>query len=69
MIPIMIGLKLTGEKDYEEFYTDGETLDLNRFADIGIVKKMLILTMTDWSILLQRSQHSKRPAIGQEKTL
>ncbi|MCR4947119.1 MAG: UDP-N-acetylglucosamine 4,6-dehydratase [Lachnospiraceae bacterium] len=29
----------TGEKDYEEFYTDGETLDLNRFADIGIVKK------------------------------
>ena len=29
----------TGEKDYEEFYTDGETVDNERFTDIGIVKK------------------------------
>jgi FlaA1/EpsC-like NDP-sugar epimerase len=28
----------TGEKDFEEFYVDGETLDLNRFPNLGIVK-------------------------------
>jgi FlaA1/EpsC-like NDP-sugar epimerase len=28
----------TGEKDYEEFFTDKETLDLQRFQNIGIVK-------------------------------
>ena len=29
----------TGEKDFEEFYMDGETLDLDKFTSIGIVKK------------------------------
>lgn len=28
----------TGEKDFEEFFTEGETLDLDRFAEVGIVK-------------------------------
>lgn len=28
----------TGEKDIEEFFTDGEKLDLNRFSNFGIVK-------------------------------
>lgn len=28
----------TGEKDFEEFYTDSETLDMNRFNGIGIIK-------------------------------
>jgi FlaA1/EpsC-like NDP-sugar epimerase len=28
----------TGEKDFEEFYTDRETLDMDRFKAIGIVK-------------------------------
>ena len=31
----------TGEKDYEEFYTDNETLDMNRFQNLGIIKKEL----------------------------
>ena len=31
----------TGEKDFEEFYVDGETLDLNRFPNLGIVKSNL----------------------------
>ncbi len=29
----------TGEKDFEEFYMDGETLDFDKFTSIGIVKK------------------------------
>ena len=28
----------TGEKDFEEFFTDNETVDWERFQDIGIVK-------------------------------
>lgn len=31
----------TGEKDFEEFYTTTETLDLKRFQSIGIVKNQL----------------------------
>jgi FlaA1/EpsC-like NDP-sugar epimerase len=28
----------TGEKDFEEFYTDEETLDMDRFENLGIIK-------------------------------
>jgi FlaA1/EpsC-like NDP-sugar epimerase len=28
----------TGEKDFEEFYTDNETLDMDRFKTLGIIK-------------------------------
>ena len=28
----------TGEKDFEEFFTDKETLELNKFSSIGIIK-------------------------------
>ncbi len=28
----------TGEKDFEEFYTDRETLDMARFESIGVIK-------------------------------
>jgi FlaA1/EpsC-like NDP-sugar epimerase len=31
----------TGEKDFEEFYTDKEVLDMNRFESIGIIKNEL----------------------------
>ena len=28
----------TGEKDFEEFFTENETLDMKRFANIGVIK-------------------------------
>jgi FlaA1/EpsC-like NDP-sugar epimerase len=28
----------TGEKDFEEFFTNNETLDMNRFENLGIIK-------------------------------
>jgi FlaA1/EpsC-like NDP-sugar epimerase len=31
----------TGEKDFEEFFTSSETLDLNRFENLGIIKNEL----------------------------
>jgi FlaA1/EpsC-like NDP-sugar epimerase len=32
----------TGEKDFEEFYTDNEILDLSRFKNLGIIKNEAI---------------------------
>jgi len=32
----------TGEKDFEEFFTDNETLDLKRFENLGIIKNEAI---------------------------
>jgi len=29
----------TGEKDFEEFFTDNETLDMERFSNLGVIKK------------------------------
>ena len=31
----------TGEKDFEEFYTDKETLDMDRFENLGVIKNIL----------------------------
>lgn len=31
----------TGEKDFEEFYTDSEALDMDRFSSIGIIQNRL----------------------------
>jgi hypothetical protein len=31
----------TGEKDFEEFFTDKETLDMDRFENLGIIKNEL----------------------------
>ena len=33
----------TGEKDFEEFYTENEILDMNRFENLGIIKNNLYL--------------------------
>ena len=35
------GSDTTGEKDFEEFFTDKETLDLDRFQNLGIIKNEL----------------------------
>ncbi len=35
---LFTGSDTTGEKDFEEFYTDKETLDMNRFHNLGIIK-------------------------------
>jgi FlaA1/EpsC-like NDP-sugar epimerase len=35
------GSDTTGEKDFEEFFTEQETLDMNRFQKLGIIKNEL----------------------------
>lgn len=43
----------TGEKDFEEFFMEGETLDLERFENLGIVKNSFIYQSDklDWFLL------------------
>jgi FlaA1/EpsC-like NDP-sugar epimerase len=36
----------TGEKDFEEFFTDNETLDMERFVNLGIIKNEAIFEQT-----------------------
>ncbi|WP_338365353.1 UDP-N-acetylglucosamine 4,6-dehydratase [uncultured Pseudoalteromonas sp.] len=36
----------TGEKDFEEFFTDNETLDMERFENLGIIKNDAIFDQT-----------------------
>lgn len=33
----------TGEKDFEEFFTDKEVLDIDRFENLGVIKNKLII--------------------------
>ena len=36
----------TGEKDFEEFFTENETLEMNRFKNLGIIKNRLEFNKT-----------------------
>ena len=37
-LPLLLLLRLTGEKDFEEFFTDKEDLDMDRFETIGVIR-------------------------------
>jgi len=47
----------TGEKDFEEFYTEGETVDLGRFDSIGVVKNSLTADDAHLESFLDNIQH------------
>ena len=32
----------TGEKDFEEFFTDSENLDMDQFESVGVIKNQLL---------------------------
>ena len=39
----------TGEKDFEEFFTDKETLDMKKFQSLGVIK----IQLTDYNEKLE----------------
>ncbi|CZE49306.1 UDP-N-acetylglucosamine 4,6-dehydratase [Campylobacter geochelonis] len=49
----------TGEKDFEEFYTDNEILDMNRFESIGIIKNDAIYNECMLNIFLDKIAQMK----------
>ena len=44
----------TGEKDFEEFYTSGETLDMQRFETIGVIKNEPVIDEARLAKFLRR---------------
>jgi len=50
----------TGEKDFEEFFTDDETLDISRFKNLGVIKKDLIYNNTRLELFAQTIQKMKQ---------
>lgn len=44
----------TGEKDFEEFYTDKEDLDLERFDGLGVIKNLAVSDEADLKLFLTR---------------
>lgn len=52
----------SGEKDFEEFFTDKETLDMERFQNLGIIKNKLDFDndkLSDFENTIQRIQENK----------
>lgn len=52
----------TGEKDFEEFFTDEETLDMARFNNIGVIKNEAIFDESQLGIFetsIQAMKHNK----------
>ncbi len=41
---------ITGEKDFEEFFTDKETLDMERFKNLCVIKNELNMISTDKAV-------------------
>ena len=49
----------TGEKDFEEFYTERETLDLARFTSIGVIKNEPVFDPAKLTLFLERINELK----------
>jgi len=50
----------TGEKDFEEFYTDAETLDMARFESIGVIKNDPLYDETKLQMFERRIAEMKK---------
>ena len=59
----------TGEKDYEEFFVDGEKLDMNKFFGIGIVKKDISYDLSSLEEFKDRLHEIKKKDIVKKKEI
>ena len=50
----------TGEKDFEEFFVDGEEIDMNRFATLGIVKNNSDVNDEKLAYFLEQIENMKK---------
>ena len=59
----------TGEKDYEEFFTSGEVLDLSRFENIGVIKNEFIASAEKLKIFTDTIQQLKTSKVWTKEDL
>ncbi len=50
----------TGEKDFEEFYTDGEQVDWDRYAEIGVVRNEAVASAEQLNAFTERVASLRR---------
>jgi FlaA1/EpsC-like NDP-sugar epimerase len=50
----------TGEKDFEEFFTENETLEMNRFENLGIIKNKAVFEDLKLNVFAQTIQNLKK---------
>lgn len=59
----------TGEKDFEEFFTDKETLDMDRFHNLGIIKNDLNFDEEKLNLFTQVIQNLKQNKSWDKKNI
>jgi len=53
----------TGEKDFEEFFTDNEVLDMNRFVNLGVIKNDLFVEedkLNEFTSSIEKLKNNKK---------
>ena len=53
---LFAGSNTTGEKDFEEFFTDNEVLDMERFTNLGVIKNNLNVEEDKLQVFEQKIQ-------------
>jgi FlaA1/EpsC-like NDP-sugar epimerase len=59
----------TGEKDFEEFFTDEEDMDLDRFDDIGVIKNEAVFDNDKLESFLQKIHELRDSGIWQKEEI
>lgn len=59
----------TGEKDFEEFYTPGEVLDMDRFASIGVIRNEALFNAARLDAFLARIAELKARGLWERAEL
>ena len=59
----------TGEKDFEEFYTENETLDMKRFSSVGVIKNEPVFEEEKLSCFEKRINEIKNSSAWSRKAI
>ena len=59
----------TGEKDFEEFYTDKEDLDLDRFDGLGVIKNLAVSDEADLKLFLTRIEGLRQQGVWRKEDI
>ncbi|WP_286239906.1 UDP-N-acetylglucosamine 4,6-dehydratase [Neptuniibacter halophilus] len=66
---LFTGSDTTGEKDFEEFFTDHETLDMDRFKNLGIIKNKADFDINKLTDFEDRISKMKRELVWDKREL
>ena len=59
----------TGEKDFEEFYTDKETLDMNRFRNLGVIQNQPLFDESKLAFFEEKIKEMRQQKIWKRSEL